>query len=429
MEFTDVSTMVSKGLYRMKVVHLSTHADGGGAAIATYRIHKKLLEKGINSTMIVSDPPSKALPHVISVQLNKVDRLRNYIFFFWDRLIYKIYPAKKDGFSFNFIRRFSINKIKEVKEADIICVYWIGHGFLTPKQISFKNKPVVWRLSDMWPFTGGCHYAGSCRRYENHCGQCPQLNSNKESDITFYQWKKKKKAWANNETTIVSPSVWMKEKAVNSSLFKERTVLHIPTGVDHTIFKPHNKQFAKSFLNIDPSSKVILFGAINDVKRKGAIFFEHLINKLQYQSYTFLVFGPRPQITEKTFPADVRYVGYLQDELSLSLIYNSADIFFAPSLEDNLPNTVLEAMACGTPSIAFRDSGGVVDVIKHKLNGYLANSGNDQELIEGINWILESNQNGVISEAARKTIIDNFTLNAQVDKYILLYNSLLKNNL
>ena len=416
----------------MKVVHLSTYTAQGGAGIATLRIHKKLLEKGIDSSLLVFKPSGAFAPGVIEVKKGFFYKAKDFFLFRVDNFFFrnKIRPGAQQ-FSFNFFRRVNIKHHPLIKQADIVCLYWVGANFLTPKQIGEINKPLVWRLSDKWPFTGGCHYSGDCKRYENHCGSCPQLVTDKKKDFTWYQWKNKKQAWHNKNITIVAPSNWIAEAAGKSSLFKNKPILKVGTGVDHAIFNPTDKQEAKQALSIPVNSKVILFGANNALAStyKGGIFFKKLIEKLADKDFVFLLFG-----SDKTQNADdiykkVKFLGMLKNESELRQAYNAADIFICPSTEDNLPNTVLESMACGTPCIAFRDSGGVVDAIDHKENGYLAEFKNVDDLINGISWISEANTSGTVSLKAREKILKEFTLEKQVNSLIEVYHSVLKNNL
>jgi glycosyltransferase involved in cell wall biosynthesis len=413
----------------MKVVHLSTYTAQGGAGIATLRIHKKLLEQGIDSNLLVFKPSGSLVPGVTEIRKGFFYKARDFFFFRIDNLFFrnKIRPGAQQ-FSFNFFRRVNIRHHPLIKQADIVCLYWVGANFLTPKQIGQINKPLVWRLSDKWPFTGGCHYSGDCKRYEDHCGSCPQLVTNKRKDFTWFQWRKKNNAWHNKNITIVAPSNWIADAAGKSSLFRNKSIVRVGTGVDHTIFKPNNKQEAKQALSISSNSKVILFGASNALAStyKGGTFFRKLIEQMADRDFVFLLFG-----SDKTHIIDdiykkVKFLGVLKEESELRQAYIAADIFICPSIEDNLPNTVLEAMACGTPCIAFRNSGGVIDVIDHKENGYLAEFKNVDDLVNGISWISEANTNGSISLKAREKILKEFTLDKQVNSLIKIYHSVLK---
>ncbi|HEV8271812.1 MAG TPA: glycosyltransferase [Chitinophagaceae bacterium] len=411
----------------MKIVHLSTFTAEGGAGIATLRIHKKLLEKGIHSDLLVYRSSDRSLPNVTEVKKDFIYRIKESLFYRLDNFFYrkKIRPGAHQ-FSFNRFKRVDVHDHPLIKQADIVCLYWVAANFLTPKQIGKINKPIIWRLSDKWAFTGGCHYSGDCIKYEEHCGNCPQLITNKEKDFTWFGLKRKYEEWKDKNITVVAPSNWIADAAGRSTILKDKSIIRIGTGVDHTIFRPINKAEARAALNIPTSSKVILFGANNALEStyKGGIFFRKMVERLADKEYIFLLFGS-DKMQQIDVYKNVRFLGVLKEENDLCCAYNAADIFICPSTEDNLPNTVLESMACGTPCIAFRDSGGVVDAIDHKRNGYLAEFKNVNDLIGGINWIIEANKSGVVSENAIKKILQDFTLENQVNSLISLYESLL----
>jgi glycosyltransferase involved in cell wall biosynthesis len=412
----------------MRIVHVTTYSSVGGASKAAYRIHSKLLEKGIESDMLVLKKTGQSLLRVTEIENNFIYRLKDYFFLRLDKILFQRH-LRKDAtpFSFNFLPRVSIQNHPLLKQADIVCLYWVGADFLTPYQIAKINKPLVWRFSDKWALTGNCHISGGCIRYENHCGRCPQLTTSKEKDFTYYALKRKNNAWKNKDMTIVAPSSWMEDAVKRSTIFKNKTTIRIPTGVDDTIFFPADKVKARDVLNIDHDKTVILFGANNpfDTSYKGGKFFIELINKFSKEKYLFLVFGAQRTGSVKS-PDNVRFLGELKKEEDLAQAYNAANIFVSPSTEDNLPNTVLESMSCGTPCIAFQGSGGVIDVIDHKGNGYLAEFKDLGDLINGINWIVEANGTGLISANAREKILQEFTLEKQVNRFINLYRSILK---
>jgi glycosyltransferase involved in cell wall biosynthesis len=412
----------------MKIVHLSTYTAEGGAGIATLRIHKKLLEKGIHSDLLIYRSSDRSLPHVTEIKKDFIYRIKESLFYRLDNFFFrkKIKPGAQQ-FSFNRFQRVSVYDHPLIKQADIVCLYWVGANFLTPQEIRKINKPIIWRLSDKWAFTGGCHYSGGCTKYEDHCGNCPQLITNEEKDFTWFGLKRKSEAWKNKNITVVAPSRWIADAAGKSTILKNKSIVRVATGVDHNVFKPGDKIQAREALNIPASSKVILFGANNALNStyKGGIFFRKMVERLADKDYIFLLFGSDKNRHSDDVYKNVRFLGVLREEHDLSCAYNAADIFICPSTEDNLPNTVLESMACGTPCIAFRDSGGVVDVIEHKVNGYLAEFKNVDDLINGILWICDANIDGKISIRAREKILKEFTLEKQADSFIELYQTIL----
>jgi len=415
----------------MKIVHLSTFTAEGGAGVATLRIHKKLLEKGIHSDLLVYRSSDRTLQNVTEVKKGLFYRMRESIFYRLDNFLFKkkIRPGAQQ-FSFNRFSRVSVFDHSLIKQADIVCLYWVGANFLTPRQIGKINKPIIWRLSDKWAFTGGCHYSGDCKKYEEHCGNCPQLITNEEKDFTWFGLKRKYEEWKDKNITVVAPSTWIADAAGRSTILKNKEIVRIGTGVDHNIFKPIDKAQARAALNIPPSSKVILFGANNALEStyKGGVFFRKMVEQLADKDYIFLLFGSDKTQQKDDVYKNVRFLGVLRKENDLCRAYNTADIFICPSTEDNLPNTVLESMACGTPCIGFKNSGGVVDVITHKENGYLAEYKNTDDLVNGVLWINDANNNGSISENARQKILREFTLEQQVDSFILLYQSVLNSS-
>ena len=413
----------------MKIVHLSTYTAEGGAGIATLRIHKKLLEKGIHSDLLVYRSSDQSLQNVSEVKKGFFYRIKESIFYRLDNFLFrKKIRSGAQQFSFNRFQRVRVYDHPLIMQADIVCLYWVAANFLTPKQIEKIDKPIIWRLSDKWAFTGGCHYSGDCKKYEVHCGNCPQLITDEEKDFTWFGLQRKYEAWKEKNITVVAPSRWIAEAACKSTILKNKPVIRIGTGVDHNVFKPINKIQARGELNIPSSSKVILFGANNalDSTYKGGMFFRKLVEQLVDKDYIFLLFGSDKNRHRDEVYKNVRFLGMLSKENDLCRAYNAADIFICPSIEDNLPNTVLESMACGTPCIAFKNSGGVVDAIDDKENGYLAEFKNVDDLINGILWISEANSDGKISVKAREKILKEFTLDKQVNSLIELYQSILR---
>jgi len=413
----------------MKIVHLSTYTAQGGAGIATLRIHKKLLEKGIDSNLIVFHASGTSIPNVTEVEKGFIYKLRDFFFHRFDNFFFrkKLRPGAQQ-FSFNYFSRISINDHPLLKRADIVCLYWVGADFLTPEQIGRIKKPIVWRLSDKWVFTGGCHYSGDCRKYEVHCGNCPQLLTNKEKDFTWFALKNKYESWKNRNINIVAPSNWIADAARRSTILKAKTVTRIATGVDPEVFMPVDRIKAKQALGIPSTTTVILFGANNALEStyKGGNFFRQMVERLADKDYLFLLFGSDKSVTGDDIYKKVKFLGVLREEKDLRQAYNAADIFVCPSIEDNLPNTVLESMACGTPCIAFKNSGGVVDAIDHKGNGYLAEYKNVDDLINGVSWITGANKEGIVSAKAREKILKEFTLENQVVSLINLYKSIIQ---
>lgn len=418
----------------MRVVHITFSDSIGGASHSIRCLNKELLRAGIDGKLVVmrqeSDDPT-------------VIKAKNSLF---GRVLSSISPSV-DAFPLRFYRRnskiiwspglfdlFGLERLPVILNTDIISLYWVCYGFLSPKTIGKllrTGKPVIWRLSDMWPFTGGCHYSGSCTRYEDKCGCCPQLGSSRDRDLSRFVWNRKKRWWQGNPLTIVCPSKWIARCAQHSSLFRDARIEIIPTGVNINLFKPIPKEVARSILSLPLDKKLILFGAISalDDNRKGSQYLINALDIINQHNHEklpeLLIFGTMKRPNRPNWKFDVHVMGHIRDEITMALLYSAADVFVAPYVEENLSNAVLEALSCGTPTVAF-NIGGMPDVIDHLQNGYLASPLNVEELSNGINWVLSEQKRWVnLSIGARKRIEQGFTSEMQAKKYIQLYKEVL----
>lgn len=402
----------------MRVLHITNSDKHGGASIAAYRLHKALLKKGIDSKMLVLDKITDE-KEIFSITENKIQKkilfkIRSKL----ESLSFFKYKNRRNKIIFSqgkYGGKFAKNSL--VKNVDIIHLHWINDGVLKIEEIlKFKKmgKKIVWTLHDMWPFTGGCHYSGNCKKYEGNCGNCPILDTAKDKDITRKIYTSKKRIYEKVNFNIVGCSEWIAECALKSTLLKKENIKVLPNIIDNSIYKKIDKSFVREILNLDNKKKYILFGAVKaiDDKRKG---FEYLKEALyildkKYKNLKndveILIFGSSFIDDLDNIPFNVRFLGRIHDEITLSLIYNSANVFVCPSLEENLANTVNESLNCETPVVAF-NVGGMKDMIVHKKNGYLAEYKNIEELVKGIYYCL--NYNGkLISKFNNEEIIKKF---------------------
>lgn len=412
----------------MKVVHFSSTDVLGGAALATYKLHRELLNQGITSNMLVKNIYSpkpvfvKELKRIDTTYENKIKpRLQKYTYKNF-KLKYQV--PKHIPFSWNtLLPEYDIN-IPEIIEADIIGLYWIGE-FLSPEIISKLKKPIVWRLSDIWPFSGGCHYPGNCNNFKNGCGNCHYFKNPNENDFSRKLNVKKQKLWESLDLTIAAPSNWIANMAFESNIFKNKKIKIIKTGVDENHFKPLNKESLRKIYNIKDDKKMILFGADSATdERKGIKYLINALKKYSNKEKNQIILGIfggnyHGSIDELGF--EIQYFGYV-NEIFLPIIYNISDLFIAPSIEENLPNTVIEAMSCGIPAVTF-NTGGLPDLIKDKFNGCMAEPKNTDDLFECIKYGLINNAK--LGIEARNTILNEFTQKSQAMQYIKLYNEIL----
>ena len=315
---------------------------------------------------------------------------------------------------------------------DVIHLHWINGGYLKIETIARFKKPIIWTLHDMWAFTGGCHITKDCMNYTNSCGTCPQLHSNKEKDLSRWIWQRKARAWQNLNLTIVTPSHWLAKCAASSSLLKNVRIEVIPNGLDTQQYKPIEKSVARSILSLPEDKQLILFGAMSATSdpNKGFNFLQSALQNLSQSGWgeqvELVVFGSSQPKNPTELGLKSHYLGRLNDDISLSLVYAAADVFIAPSVQDNLPNTVMESLACGTPCVAF-DIGGMPDMIEHQQNGYLAKPFDIDDLARGITWVLEDEERlQKLGSNGREKIEQNFSLEIQAYNYLSVYKDISK---
>jgi len=361
----------------------------------------------------------------------------NFYRFAYERLLFAIKEKSKEvRFAFSLANiGEDISKNILIKQSDIIHLHWINFGFLSfrsLKKLFALNKPIVWTLHDMWTFTGGCHYGGDCIAYQTECSNCPFLKHPHNKDISNKLWHKKQQLYANKNITFVTCSNWLADIARSSSLLKHFRIESIPNPIDVSTYKPLDKQSLRNSMNLDNNKKYLLFGSMNiEDKRKGFNYLSQALEILNIkhpelkESIELIVFGKSNQSVFNTLPYKTNDLGMLKEENKIVEAYNVADLFILPSLEDNLPNTIMESLSCGTPVVAF-NTGGIPEMIEHKSNGYLADYKNAEDLANGIYWTLYQSEHQTLSANARKKVLENFTFDIVANKYINLYKDLLK---
>lgn len=312
-------------------------------------------------------------------------------------------------------------------EPDLLHFHWIASFLDIPADTSFlRGKKIVWTLHDMNPFTGGCHYADGCDGFLQQCGRCPQLASNQDNDLSRRTWKRKNYAYRNLDITVVTPSRWLAEEARKSSLLGRFPVHCIPNGVPQDIFKPYPKATLRESVGIPPDGNALLFSADNLLnRRKGLAWLLEALHLLhdspEAQNLTLLLLGNGgEQIHQLPWP--VKNLGHLTNPTALAAAYGAADAVVLPSQEDNLPNVLTEALACGIPAVAFH-VGGIPDILEHERTGWLAKPRDAADLAEGLRWALTPQP--ARNRLCRARAMEKFSLKKCAAAYEALYTSLL----
>ena len=422
---------MKNGRKNIKQLIINTFDRRGGAARATYRLHRALQKVGIDSKMLVqykeSDDYSVIAP--VSRFSKTLGKIRSRL----DLLPLKKYKNfEKSPWSVSWLPNSISKKIKLINP-DIVHLNWIGEGYIPISEIAKINYPIVWTLHDMWAFTGGCHYSYECTKYQKKCGNCPQLGSKRNYDLSRWILNRKYKNWRKLNLTIVTPSKWLAKCAKGSFLFRDLRVEVIPYIIDIDIFKPIGKLTAREILNLPKDKKIIVFGGISAAsdRRKGFQYLQPALKRLtddgQKEDTELVIFGLSTPLNSPNLSLKTSYLGVVNDDITLALIYSAADVFVAPSIQDNFPNTVLESLACGTPVAAF-NIGGNPDMVEHRKNGYLAKPFDIVDLADGISWIInDENRLNELSQKARRKVLNEFILDKVVIKYVKLFEELIGN--
>lgn len=409
----------------MKISQINFSDIAGGAARAAYRIHHALREEGMDSTMQVVKAtsgvwtvtnPNGALFKLGALVRPQVASLARALLKTEERqpLSPSILPSRWP-------------RLINQSDADLVHLHWLNAEMMSVEDIGRIQKPVVWTLHDMWAFCGAEHIPTDNRWREGYMsGNRPVRESG--FDLNRWVWSRKRKAW-KTPTQIVTPSRWLADCVRQSALLGDWPVVTIPNAIDTDSWQPLERSLARRLLGLPKESRLVAFGAMGgaEQRRKG---FDLLLSAVAHlrglmPGLELLIFGQhRPQNPpDLGFP--IHYTGHLHDDLSLRALYSAADALVIPSRMDNLPNTGVEAMACGTPVVAF-DTCGLPDIVSHQQTGWLAKAFDTEDLARGIQWVLADEMRNVeLSKAARADAVARFSYPVVAAQYKALYQSVL----
>lgn len=409
----------------MKILIINTSDTYGGAAVAAYRLMNALQAEGEQVKMLVRDKYAEH-PDVISVG----NKIQNNLNFYWERGTIFLHNrlSRKNLFDVSLANSgLSIVDHLAYKEADIIHLHWINQGMLSIEEIeniARSGKKIVWTMHDMWPFTGICHHAGTCINYESGCGECPYLVAPSLHDLSYQRFVRKQRAYGEGNITFVACSNWLKMMADKSPLTQDHPVVSIPNPIDTERYAPDDKAAARKKLNLPDNKKIVLFAAVKTSDpRKGIDYLAEasLIMSAQHSDILFLIAGNNGDEIEKRLSLPAQTLGFVGPE-EMPAVYNAADLFVTPSLQENLPNTIMEAMACGTPCVGFH-TGGIPEMITHRADGYVAQYKDAQDLANGILWALFEADVSRLSLNARAKVISHYAQSLVAKQYIEIYHA------
>lgn len=411
----------------MKVLVVNTFDGVGGAAKAALRIHQGLRAIGTESTMLVG-AKSTDVPHVIAPPSTAYRVWRSIA----PNLANIALKASNSG---DYTKRAlnvlpsGLHKIINRTDADVVNLHWVSREFISIKEIAKIEKPIVWTLHDMWSFCSTEQYEDYEQPglYVEGYEKTTRVTRRKRWDLDRRIWRMKKRAWRDLPISVVAPSRWMAECAKQSVIWRNHDVRVIHNGIDLQLYRPYPKHIARELLGLPQDKQLILFGALFSTgdKRKGYDLlvdsFSHLEKLVDPNNVALVVFGARKPARSQPFAMDSHYLGQLHDDLSLALVYSAADVFVAPSMQENLANTLVEAAACGLPAVAF-NIGGMPDLIEPGVNGYLARPFDSEHLAQCIAVTLQENaRDNILRSGARKKAQAQFELKNVASQYLELF--------
>jgi glycosyltransferase involved in cell wall biosynthesis len=407
----------------MKVLMLNTFDETGGAARAAVRLLRGVREHNIDAKLLVQFKTGSKKDVICNH--DPLRKLFRRLKVFLGLLPVRLYPNKpENNFSPSLLPDNKPAEISRINP-DIIHLHWLCAGYMRIETLAKLNKPLIWTLHDSWAFTGGCHVPFDCKKYQQSCGACPVLGSARQNDLSRRTWERKAKAWKDLDLTVITPSRWLADCARSSSLLRDARVEVIPNGLDTGTFYPGDREQARNLLRLPMDRKIILFGAAwaDSDTNKGLHLLKGALQVLAKDSSDLmtLLFGADDFAEMKDLGMPAVCLGRIYNDESLAAIYSAADVFVAPSMLENFPNTVMEAMACGTPCVAFRQ-GGVPDLIEHNVSGYLAEPYEIKDLAQGIAWVLEDKaRHAELSRRSCLRVETRFDLNKIAQRYSDLY--------
>ncbi len=402
--------------------------NGGGAARAAYRLHSGLRAIGVNAYMLVQHK-SGTDPNVLG-PVSPAARLLAKICSRLDRFPVLIYPRRRIILWTGWLP-VPIHGKLALFQPDLVHLHWFSGGFVPLSTLEHIAYPLVWTLHEMWGFTGGCLYDEGCGRYRQQCGACPLLGSSREHDLSRRIWQSKQRALHNLDLTLVAPSRWLAESARASSIFRHHRIEVIPNGLDLEKFRPVNKYIARDLLDLPQEPQLILFGAVKTTNPlKGFRYLQAAIQHFARAGWGntahAVVFGADRPANPPDMGLHTHYVGYINDDEHLALLYSAADVVVVPSVQEAFGQVASEALACGTPVVAFAATG-LLDIVDHRQTGYLAQPYEVDDLARGINWVLEDYERRQrLAQNARIRAMHDFSQQLQARRYQNLYAELLQ---
>ncbi|MES1021712.1 glycosyltransferase family 4 protein [Gloeocapsa sp. BRSZ] len=410
----------------MKVLHLwrsDSGTRGGGGAVSMHRLHLGLKAAGVDSQILCESKTTESSDVQVLERWSGLETLGKCLKQLTSRL------------GLNDIHRISSFKIKQHPayiDADILHFHGTHSGFINYLALPYltARKPAVFTLCDMWTFTGHCAFSYDCNRWQIGCGNCPypDLNPSIRRDNTRLEWKLKEWTYNHSNITFVTKSTWLTQIA-QQSLLSRHPIHEIPNGIDTDIYQPLDRAQCRTQLGIPQDKNVLMFAAVqlNHFQKGGDLLLKALQRlPASIKAETVLViFGHSGEAIAQTIGMPTLNLGYISDERHKAVCYSAADLFLFPTRAETFGNVALESMACGTPVVSFK-VGGVPDLVRHGITGYLATPEDAQDFSHGIAQLLAHSSNDM-SQQCREIALHEYSIESCTQRHIKLYNQILEN--
>ena len=414
----------------MRVLIVNTSERTGGAAVAARRLTDALNNHGVKARMLVRDKQSDQ-PTV--VPLKKSPWL--HWNFLWERLVVfcHLHFKRKHLFEIDIANTGSdITRLPEFREADVVHLHWVNQGMLSLssiRKILRSGKPVVWTMHDIWPATAICHLTLGCRSFCSTCRHCRLLpGGGGNNDLAAKVWRRKQRMLEGENVTFVACSRWLESEAKRSALLQGQKITSIPNPIDTRIYRPGDRTEARRNLGLPETGRLLLFVSQRVTNRNKGISYLVEACRLLAQQYPemaadtgVVILGGHAEEVSDDLPFKTYPLGYVSDEQRIVQVYRAVNVFVLPSLSENLPNTIMEAMACGVPCVGFK-VGGIPEEIDHQRNGYVAELRSAEDLARGIRWTLFEADAESLSHQAVSKVAQNYSQQSVALKYLDIYH-------
>lgn len=416
----------------MRVLIVNTSERTGGAAVAANRLMEALTNNGVKAKMLVRDKETEQLT-VVALPRQRLAQWH----FLWERFVVwlHLHLRRKHLFEVDIANcGTDITRLPEFQEADVIHLHWVNQGMLSLngiRRILDAGKPVVWTMHDIWPATAICHYARDCEQFHTSCRQCALLPS-RRSGLARRVWQRKQRMLCDRRITYVACSQWLAGEARKSGLLRGQEVTSIPNAIDTHVFRPESQQEARQSLGLPADRRIILFVSqrVTD-PRKGMSYFVEAVRLLAEQypemqrNTVVAILGGHAEDVAAQLALPACPLGYVSDPRRIVEVYNSADVFVLPSLEDNLPNTLMESMACGVPCVGF-EVGGIPEMLDHRRNGYVARFRDAADLAAGIRYVLCEADYSDLRQQCLHKVAHHYSQQSVASRYIEVYEAAMR---